>query len=148
MRNFKNETMNVDFLLETFFIQFLNARSSLSATFLSWSCFDVSSITRDDDLKDFFRFKILFTIVTIFIFFWEIFAIKFNARVELWFLFWKQLFFDVSSIVFCVLMNCCLHSLKRRIDFDTTKKKFFFFVLFIFVLERSVVLDQCSLFEI
>jgi hypothetical protein len=102
MRNFRNETMNVDFLLETFFIQFLNVRSSLFATFLSRNCLDVSSITRDDDLKNFFLFKVLFTIVTIFIFFWKIFAIEFNLWVEFLFSFWRQLFFNVSLIVFCV----------------------------------------------
>jgi hypothetical protein len=89
MRNFKNETMNVDFLLETFFIQSLNARSSLFAMFSNWSYFDVSSITRNDDLKDFFFFKFFFTIATIFIFFWMIFAIEFNARAEFWFSFWR-----------------------------------------------------------
>jgi hypothetical protein len=29
-------------------------------------------------------------------------------------------------------MNCCLHSSERRIDFDTTKKKFFLFCSFYF----------------
>ncbi len=87
VRNFTNKTMNVDLLLETFFILSLNAKSLLFATFSNWSYLEIFSIFRNDELKDFFRFKILLTIVTIFILFWEIFAIEFNARIELWFLF-------------------------------------------------------------
>jgi hypothetical protein len=68
MRNFKNEALNVVFLLETFFIYFRDARSSLSATFSRRSVFEILSISRDNDLKDFFLFKILSTIATIFFF--------------------------------------------------------------------------------
>jgi hypothetical protein len=102
MRSFKNETLNVVFLLETFFIQSFEARSSSFATFSSRSFLEVFSMSRDDDLKDFFLFKILFTVATIFSFFKkfcaflaiEIFA--FISRL----LFAKQLLFDFSSIVF------------------------------------------------
>ncbi len=69
MWNFKHETMNVNFLFKTFFIQFLNTRFSLFATFSNWNCFEIFLIYRNNDLKNFFRFKIFFTIVTIFIFF-------------------------------------------------------------------------------
>jgi hypothetical protein len=67
MQSFKNEIMNVDFLFKTFFIQFLNAGSSLFATFLSRNWLDIFSISRDDDLKDFFCCKAFFTIATMFI---------------------------------------------------------------------------------
>jgi hypothetical protein len=102
MRNFKNEALNVVFLLETFFIQFFEARFSLFATFSSRSDFEFFSMFRNDDLKNFFFFKILFTIATIFFLFKkfcafltiEIFA--FFSRL----LFAKQLLFDFSSIIF------------------------------------------------
>jgi hypothetical protein len=68
MRSFKNEALNVVFLLETFFIHFRNAKSSLFATFSKRSFFELLLISRDNDLKNFFFFKILFTIATIFFF--------------------------------------------------------------------------------
>jgi hypothetical protein len=69
MRNFKNKALNVVFLLETFFIQFFEAKSSLFATFSNRNFLEYFSISRDDDLKNFFFFKIFFTIATIFFFF-------------------------------------------------------------------------------
>jgi hypothetical protein len=69
MRNFKNEALNVVFLLETFFIHFRNARFSLSATFSRRSVLKILSISQDNDLKNFFLFKILSTIAIIFFFF-------------------------------------------------------------------------------
>jgi hypothetical protein len=66
MRSFKYEALDVVFLFKTFFIQSFEARFSLYATFLSRSVLDIFSISRDNDLKDFFLFKILFTIATIF----------------------------------------------------------------------------------
>jgi hypothetical protein len=104
MRNFKNEALNVVFLLETFFIQFLEARSSLFATFSSRSFFEIFSMSRNNDLKNFFLFKILFTIATIFFFFKKFCAfltIEISALISK-LLFAKQLFFDFSSIVFRV----------------------------------------------
>ncbi len=101
IRNFKNETLNVAFLLETFFIHFRNARSSLSATFSRRSIFEILSISRDNDLKNFFFFKVLSTIVTIFFFFKKFYAfltIENSAQFAEW-LFAKQLLLDISSIV-------------------------------------------------
>ncbi len=69
MRSFKNETLNVVFLFKTFFIHFRDARSSLFATFSRRSVFEILSISRNNDLKNFFFFKILSTIATIFSFF-------------------------------------------------------------------------------
>jgi hypothetical protein len=43
MRSFKNETLNVAFLLETFFIHFRDARFSLSATFSRRSVFRLAA---------------------------------------------------------------------------------------------------------
>jgi hypothetical protein len=54
MRSFKNEALNVVFLLETFFIHSRNAKSSLTATFSKRSVFEILLISRDNDLKDFF----------------------------------------------------------------------------------------------
>jgi outer membrane receptor for Fe3+-dicitrate len=51
MRNFKNEMLNVVFLLKTFFIQSFETRSSLFATFSSRSFFEIFSMFRNDDLK-------------------------------------------------------------------------------------------------
>jgi hypothetical protein len=66
MRSFKNEMLNVVFLLETFFIQFFETRFSLFTTFANRSIFEISSIFRNDDLKDFFLFKVLFIIAIMF----------------------------------------------------------------------------------
>ncbi len=102
MRSFKNEALNVVFLLETFFIQFFEARSSLFATFSSRSFLEIFSMSRDDDLKDFFFFKTLFTIATIFFFFKKFcafLAIEVSALISK-LLLAKQLLFDFSSIVF------------------------------------------------
>jgi hypothetical protein len=101
MRSFKNKALNVVFLLKTFFIQFLEARSSLFAMFSSRSFFEIFSMSRDDDLKNFFFFKTFFTIATIFFFikkfcaFLTIEIFAFFSRL----LFAKQLFFDISSII-------------------------------------------------
>jgi hypothetical protein len=54
MRSFNNKTLNVVVLLETLFIQFLEAKSSLSATFSSRNVLENFSISRDNDLKNFF----------------------------------------------------------------------------------------------
>ncbi len=102
MRNFKNETLNVAFLFETIFIQFFEARFSLFATCSSRNVLEIFSMSRDDDLKAFFFFKILFTIATIFFFFKKFYAF---LTIEIFAFFLKlllakQLFFDVSSIVF------------------------------------------------
>jgi hypothetical protein len=66
MRNFKNKSLNVVFLFETFFIHFRDARFLLSATFSRRSVLEILSISRDNDLKNFFLFKVLSTIATIF----------------------------------------------------------------------------------
>jgi hypothetical protein len=66
MRSFKNKALNIVFLLETFFIQFLEARSSLFAIFSNWNVLEIFSISWNNDLKNFFFFKVLFTIATIF----------------------------------------------------------------------------------
>ncbi len=102
MWSFRDETMKIDCLFETFFIQSLNARSSLFATFSSRNCLEIRSMSRDDDLNDFFRFKVLLTIAMIFTFFWKIFAVEFNARVEFCFLFWKQLLVTRSHLLFAI----------------------------------------------
>jgi hypothetical protein len=57
MRSFKNEALNVVFLFETFFIYSRNAKSSLFATFSKRSIFEILSISRDNDLKNFFFFQ-------------------------------------------------------------------------------------------
>ncbi len=66
MWSFKNEALNVDFLFETIFIQSFEAKFSLFATFSSRSVLEICSISRNDDLKKKFLFKVLFTIATIF----------------------------------------------------------------------------------
>ncbi len=102
MRSFKNEALNVVFLLETFFIQFLEARFSSFATFSSRSFLEIFSMSRDDDLKDFFLFKVLFTIATIFFLFKKFCAFlttEISALISK-LLLAKQLLFDFSSTVF------------------------------------------------
>jgi hypothetical protein len=102
MRSFKNETLNVAFLLKTFFIQSFEAKSSSFATFSSRSFLEIFSMSRDDDLKNFFFFKTLFTIATIFSFFKKFcafLAIEIFALISR-LLLAKQLLFDFSSIVF------------------------------------------------
>ncbi len=69
MRSFKYEALNVVFLFKTFFIQSFETRFSLFATFSSRNLFEIFSISRNDDLKNFFFFKVLFTIATIFFLF-------------------------------------------------------------------------------
>jgi hypothetical protein len=100
MRSFKNKALNVAFLLETFFIQSFEVRSSLFATFSSRSFFEIFSIFRNNDLKNFFLFKVFFTIATIFSFFKKFctfLAIEISASFSK-LLFAKQLLLDVSSI--------------------------------------------------
>jgi hypothetical protein len=87
MRNFKNETLNVVFLFETFFIRFFEARSLFSTTFSSRNFLEIFSIFRNDDLKIFFLFKIFFTI-TIFFFFKKLCAF---LAIEIFALFSKLL---------------------------------------------------------
>jgi hypothetical protein len=102
MRNFKNEALNVVFLLETIFIQFLEARFSLFATFSSRSFSEIFSMFRNDDLKNFFFLKILFIIATIFFFikkFCAFLTIEISAFMSK-LMFAKQLFFDFSAIIF------------------------------------------------
>ncbi len=101
MRSYKNEALNIAFLLETFFIQSFEAKFSLFATFSSRSFLDVFSISRNDDLKNFFFFKILFTIATIFFFFKKFCAFLTTEIFALFskLFFAKQLLLDVSSIV-------------------------------------------------
>jgi hypothetical protein len=102
MRNFKNETLNVAFLLETFFIQFFEIRSSLFATFSNRNFFEIFSMSRNDDLKNFFFFKNFFTIATIFFLFKKFCAfltIEISAFISR-LLLAKQLFFDFSLTVF------------------------------------------------
>ncbi len=101
MRNFKNEALNVAFLLETFFIQFLEARFSLFATFSNRNVFEIYSTSRDDDLKDFF-FQSFFHNRNDFFSLQEVLCV-FNNEIFALFsklLLAKQLFFDFSSIVF------------------------------------------------
>jgi hypothetical protein len=101
MRSFKNEALNVAFLLETFFIQSFEARSSLFATFSSRSFLEIFSLSRDDDLKNFFFFKAFFTVATIFFFFKKFCAfltIEISALFSKLFLV-KQLLLDFSSTV-------------------------------------------------
>jgi hypothetical protein len=131
MRSFKNEALNVVFLFETFFIQFLEARSSLFATFSSRNFLEIFSMSRDDDLKNFFLFKILFTVAMIFFFFKKFCAfltIEISAFISR-LLFAKQLLLDFSSNVFRVF-NELLSALYRtncRWLVDWKKYVFFFF---------------------
>jgi hypothetical protein len=133
MRSFKNEALNVAFLLETFFIHFRDARSSLFATFSKRSVFEILSTFRDNDLKNFFLFKILSTIVTIFSFFKKFCAFltieNFAQFVES--LFAKQLLLDISSIVSNVF-DAMLFTFDKNTCrlLDDEMKYFFFFFYF------------------
>jgi hypothetical protein len=141
MRNFKNEALNVIFLLETFFIQFLKARSSLFATFSSRSFFEIFSMSRNDDLKDFFLFKILFTIATIFFFFKKFCAfltIEIFALISR-LLFAKQLLFDFSSTVFKIFDELLFAFDKTNYRWFVDWKKYVFF-FFSFLLVRMILL--------
>jgi hypothetical protein len=131
MRSFKNEALNVVFLLETFFIQFFEARSSLFATFSSRNLFEIFSISRNDDLKKKFLFKVFFTIATIF-FLFKKFCTFLTIKIFTFFsklLFTKQLFFDFSSIVFKIFDE--LLSAFDKMNYwwliDWKKYVFFFF---------------------
>jgi hypothetical protein len=149
MRSFKNKTLNVVFLLETFFIQFFETRSSLFATFSSRSFFEIFSMSRDDDLKKKFLFKILFTIATIFFFikkFCAFLIIKIFVFFSKW-LFVKQLFFDVSLIVFRISdeLLFAFDKTNCRLLIDWKKYVFFFFI---YARENVLVFDQDSFFKI
>jgi hypothetical protein len=136
MRSFKNEALNVVFLFKTFFIQFLEARSSLFATFSSRSDLEIFSMSRNDDLKDYFLFKALFTIATIF-FFFKKFCAFLTIKIFALFsklLFAKQLFFDFSSTVFRVFdeLLSAFDKMSYRWLIDWKKYVFFFFsILFV-----------------
>jgi hypothetical protein len=142
MKSFKNEALNVVFLLETFFIHSRDAKSSLSATFSRRSLFEILSISRDNDLKDFFFFKALSTVATIFFFFKKFCAFlaieNFAQFAES--LFAKQLLLDISSIVSNVS-----DAMLSAFDRDTCRllvdeKKYFFF-LFSFLLLKMFLLS-------
>jgi hypothetical protein len=142
MRNFKNETLNVVFLLKTFFIQSFEAKSSLFATFSSRSDFEIFSMSRDDDLKNFFFFKIFFTIATIF-FFFKKFCAFLTIEISAFFsklLFAKQLLFDFSSIVFRIFDELLFAFNKTNCRWLIDWKKYVFFFLN-FVRENVFVLD-------
>jgi hypothetical protein len=130
MRNFKNEALNVAFLLETFFIHFRDARFSLSATFSKRSIFEILSISRDNDLKDFFFFKILSTIATIFSFFKKFYAFLTieNSAQFAESLFAKQLLFDISSTVSNVFDAMLFAFDKNTCRLLIDEKKYFFFL--------------------
>jgi hypothetical protein len=150
MRSFKNEALNVAFLLETFFIHFRHARSSLSATFSRRSILEIISISRDNDLKDFFFFKILSTVVTIFSFFKKFCAfltIENSAQFAASLLA-KQLLFDISSIVSNVFDAMLFAFDKDTCRLFVDAKKYFFFSFFFFVLENVFAFDQDSFFKI
>jgi hypothetical protein len=143
MRSFKNKASNVVFLLETFFIQSFEAKSSLFATFSIRNSLEIFSISRDDDLKIFF-FKAFFTIATIFFFFKKFCAF---LTIEIFALFSrlffaKQVLFDVSSIVskiFDELLSAFDKTMCRwLIDW---KKYVFFFFLFSFLFLRVLLLS-------
>jgi uncharacterized integral membrane protein len=120
------------FCLKRFLLSFWTQDFRYSRRFrieiVSMSCWSFETMT----WKIFFFSKFFFTIVTIFIIFWEIFAIEFSAQVELWFLFWKQLFFDVSLIVFCVFDELLFAFVKTTYRFRHDKKKVFFLCFFYF----------------
>jgi hypothetical protein len=142
MRNFKNETLNVVFLFETFFIHFRNAKSSLSATFSRRSIFVILSISRDNDLKNFFLFKAFSTIATIFFFFKKFCAFLTieNSAQFTESLFAKQLFFDISSIVLNV-SYAILSAFDRNTCWLLIDEKKYFFFLFSFLLLRMFLLS-------
>jgi hypothetical protein len=142
MRSFKNEALNVAFLLETFFIHSRNAKSSLFATFSRRSLFEILSISRDNDLKNFFIFKTFSTIATIFFFFKKFcafLAIKNFAQFAKSLLA-KQLFFDISSIVSNVSDAMLFAFDKNTCRLFVDEKKYFFF-LFSFVFLRMFLLS-------
>jgi hypothetical protein len=129
MRNFKNEALNIAFLLETFFIHSRDARFSLFATFSRRNIFEILSISRDNDLKDFFFFKILSTVATIFFFFkkfWAFLTIEDFAQFAES-LFAKQLFLDISSIVSNVFDAMLSAFDKNTCRLLVDEKKYFFF---------------------
>jgi hypothetical protein len=142
MRSFKNETLNVAFLLETFFIHFRDARSSLFATFSRRNLFEIMLIFRDNDLKNFFFFKILSTIATIFFFFKKFCAFlaieNFAQFVES--LFAKQLLLDISSIVSNVFDAILFAFDKNTCRMFIDEEKYFFF-LFSFLFLRMFLLS-------
>jgi hypothetical protein len=136
MRSFKNEALNVVFLLETFFIHFRDARSSLSATFSKRSIFEILSISRDNDLKKIFLFKILLIVATIFFLFKKFCAFLTieNSAQFVESLFAKQLLLDISSIVSNVF-DAMLFAFDKNTCrlFVDEKKYFFFFFSFLFL---------------
>jgi hypothetical protein len=141
MRSFKNKALNVAFLLETFFIYFRDARSSQSATFSRRSIFEILSISRDNDLKDFFLFKILSTVASIFFFFKKFCAFltieNFAQFVES--LLAKQLLLDISSIVSNVFDAMLFAFDKNTYRLFIDEKKYFFF--FSFLLLKMLLLS-------
>jgi hypothetical protein len=148
MRSFKNETLNVVFLFKTFFIQSFEARSSLFATFSSRSLYEIFSMFRNNDLKDFFLFKIFFTIAMIFFFikkFCAFLTIKIFALFSR-LLLAKHLFFDVSSIIFRIFdeLLFAFDETNYRLLIDWKKYVFFFF----FARENVFAFDQDSFAEI
>jgi hypothetical protein len=148
MRNFKNEALNVVFLLETFFIHFRDARSSLFATFSRQSIFEILSISRDNNLKNFFFFKVLSTIATIFSFFKKFCAFLTieNSAQFAESLLAKQLLFDISSIVLNVFDAMLFAFDKNTCRLFVNEEKYFFF--FIFAFENAFAFNQDSFSEI
>jgi hypothetical protein len=136
MRSFKNEALIVVFLFKTFFIHFRDAKFSLSATFSRRSIFEILSISQDNDLKNFFLFKVFSTIATIFFLFKKFCAFLTieNSAQFAESLFAKQLLLDISSIVSNVF-DAMLFAFDRntcRLLVDG-KKYFFFFFSFLFL---------------
>jgi hypothetical protein len=142
MRSFKNETLNVVFLLKTFFIHSRNARSSLFATFSRRNLLEILSISRDNDLKDFFLFKALSTVATIFSLFKKFcaFLTTENSAQFAESLFAKQLLLDISSIVSNV-SDAMLSAFDRNTCRLLVDEKKYFFFLFSFLLLRVLLLS-------
>jgi hypothetical protein len=155
MRSFKNKTLNVVFLLETFFIQFLEAKSSLFATFSSRNFFEIFSISRNDDLKDFFFFQNFFHNRNDFFFLQEVLCV-FNdwdlcAYLEIivceiiTFRFFVDYFQNLWRIVICIRQNelSMIYQLKEICIF------FFSFLLvrvFLFSIKTHFLKFKFSLF--
>jgi hypothetical protein len=141
MRSFKNEALNVVFLFKTLFIHFRNAKSSLFATFSRRSVFEILSIFRDNDLKDFFFFKVLSIIATIFFFFKKFCAFLTieNSAQFAESLFAKQLLFDILSIVSNVFDAMLFAFDKNICRLFVDEVKYFFFFFFFLLLKMFLL---------
>jgi hypothetical protein len=60
----------------------------------------------------------------------------------------EDIFFSTfRRLFFAFLMNCCLYLSKQRIDFDTTKKKFFFLCSFHFCFWKKRCFQSTLIFR-